>query len=391
MIINSILDQDQYKLVMQQAVIKLFPNVKVKYKFFNRGKTKFPPSFSLSINNAVEEMLHLTLKYTEYQYLLENCPYFERWYLDFLRGYQYDPEEVKITQDKDFNIEIEGYWYSAILWEVPLMAIISELYNVPKAMRTSTDWDFNNPIDTIVRISKDITIEKAEKFEKLGIKYADFGTRRRFSYTNHMNVLDVLKKYSPNSFIGTSNLRMAYLFDLKPIGTVAHEWYMLHASKYGGYINANVFATNNWKKVYSNKLDVALTDTFTSETFFDRTLPIWNSSYRQDSGDPIEFGYKFIDWCKKHGCDPKTKTVIFSDNLNYDKVKKIYKEFKGKFNISFGIGTNLTNDVGTDPLNMVIKLVEADGVPCIKLSDDPGKESGDLDEIKKAKKELGLL
>jgi nicotinate phosphoribosyltransferase len=199
------------------------------------------------------------------------------------------------------------------------------------------------------------------------------------------------------NFIGTSNVYLAYKYNLVPIGTHAHEWFMFHAAKYG-FKMSNKLALENWVKVFRGDLGIALSDTFTSDAFFiafDTKLAKLFDGVRQDSGDPIEFGYKIIDHYKKLNIDPKSKTIIFSDSLNPEKVREISKEFRGKIKVSFGIGTNLTNDVGAEPLNIVIKMTEAlpEGrhwIPTVKLSDSFGKYTGEREMIDMAKKFLDL-
>ena len=385
MMITSILDNDLYKFTMQNAIINMFPRAKVKYKFINRGKTKFPIGFGKELQEIIFQMTNIVFKDDEKKFLQKTCYYLPPTYFDFLQGYKYNPSEVIINQvENDLEISIEGYWYRTVLWEVPLMAIISELYF---EMTKPEIYDKAKIIE--------ITTKKAEKFNELGVTFADFGTRRRFSHKNHNLIVETLKKTSPEFFVGSSNVYFAFKYNISPIGTHAHEWFMFHAAKYG-FKMANKLALENWVKIYRGDLGIALSDTFTTEAFFrafDTKLAKLFDGIRQDSGDPIEVAEKTIAHYKELRIDPLSKVIIFSDGLDTKKAEKIYNHCKGKIKISFGIGTNLTNDVGTNPLNIVIKITEAlpegwERIPTIKLSDSKGKYTGAPEMINIAKKDL---
>jgi nicotinate phosphoribosyltransferase len=230
------------------------------------------------------------------------------------------------------------------------MAMISELY-----FKMSAQQIFEE--SKIIEIAK----EKATQFNLLGISVADFGTRRRYSFENHNRIINTLKTYGKPSIMGTSNIYFAKKYDLIPIGTHAHEWFMFHAAKYG-YKMANKLALEHWVRVYRGDLGIALSDTFTTDVFFrsfDTKFAKLFDGVRQDSGDPIIFAEKTIEHYKNLRIDPLAKTIIFSDGLNPQSVEEIAKFCRNKIKISFGIGTNFTNDVGVTPLNIVIKIVEA--------------------------------
>ncbi len=358
---------------MQNAVIKHFPRAKVRYKFINRGNTNFPENFASELRKIVQEMQNLKLSEEEKTFLTQKCPYFDPAYIDFLSGYRYDPGELGIIQkNNEVEISIEGYWYRTILWEVPLMAIISELYfKLTNAKPFKTE-----AIEEIVR-------KKASSYKMLGVKVADFGTRRRFSHENHDRVVNNLKSYGGKSFVGTSNVYFAYKYDVPAIGTHAHEWFMFHATKYG-FKQANKIALENWVKTYRGDLGIALSDTFTTDVFFktfDTKFAKLFDGVRHDSGDAVEFADKTIIHYNKLKINPLTKTIVFSDGLNPSEVERISKECRNKVQMSFGIGTNFTNDVGVKPLNMVIKISAAkpEGqkwIDAVKLSDAKGKNTG---------------
>lgn len=387
MILKSLLDNDLYKFTMQHAVITLFPRAKVSYGFINRGKTKFPNGFDLELRKEIEELSKIQITDSEINFFSKIAYYLPPTYFDFLRGYKYNPDEVEIKfKDGDLEIKITGYWYRTILWEVPILSIVSELYyKMTKPKIYSTE----KIIETAVT--------KAEIFSKIGANFADFGTRRRFSFDNQDLVVKTLKNRAPQNFVGSSNVYLCYKYDLIPVGTHAHEWFMFHAAKYGFQL-ANKLALENWVKIYRGDLGIALSDTFTTETFFqtfDTKLAKLFDGVRQDSGNPFEFGDKTIEHYKKLKIDPTTKTIIFSDALFPERVEKLVEYFTGKIRMSFGIGTNLTNDVGVEPLNIVIKLVSAQPegrhwLPTVKLSDSKGKYTGDEIAIQIAKQVLGI-
>lgn len=392
-IINSILDNDLYKFSMQMAVIKHYPNAKVRYTFINRGDNQFPEGFAEELRKQIKLMENLKLQKDEKKFLQEKCYFLSPTYIDFLNGYQYDSSEVGIIQKGEkLEISIEGFWYKTILWEVPLMALISELYfkitGLDKAphFKKISERQKNNK-------------SKANSFKMNGMHYADFGTRRRFSFNNQDEVVAEFRNFSIHNenFVGTSNVYLAYKYNIKPIGTHAHEWFMFHAAKYG-YKVANYLAMENWVDVFRGDLGIALSDTFTTNVFlesFDKKFAKLYDGVRHDSGDPFEFGEKIIEHYKKLGIDPKSKVIIFSDSLNTEKAIKIKDTFRGRIKVSFGIGTHFTNDVGVKPLNMVIKLTEVKPengkwINTIKLSDDIGKHTGDKKEIEIAKYILNI-
>ncbi|MDY3317583.1 nicotinate phosphoribosyltransferase [Riemerella anatipestifer] len=384
--LKSIIDNDFYKITMQNAVVKLFPTARVKYEFINRGKHFFPEGFADELRKAVDSMAELKLTKEEKLYLQETCPYLDLPYLDFLEGYHYDPSEVKIVQEgNDIRVSVEGLWYRTILWEVPLLALISELhYRMNKMERDSNETVVQN------------TVEKSKKLNELGVTFAEFGTRRRHSYKVHQLVMEALME-EKGQFIGTSNVHFAMKYGVKPIGTHAHEWFMFHAAEYG-FKMANQLALEHWVDVYRGDLGVALSDTYTTEVFFrqfDKKFAKLFDGVRHDSGDPIEFAKKTIEHYESFGINPNFKYIIFSDGLNLEKVEEITKATRGTIGISFGIGTNLTNDVGLKPMNIVMKLIgvqapNGEWIPTVKLSDERGKYTGEPKMIELAKEVLRI-
>ena len=385
--IQSILDNDFYKFTMQNAVVNLFPKARAKYAFINRGKHEFPEGFGQALTAEISKLAELKLTRKEKEFLTRNCPYLAPTYLDFLQGFRYDPDEVTVTQTgSEISVTIEGYWYRTILWEVPVMFLICELYYILTNQKRVAD-------EEVAQNAKN----KIEKYTQLGVTIAEFGTRRRHSYEVQKLVVKSLKEHGSSTFIGTSNVHLAMEMNTRPIGTHAHEWFMFHAAKYG-FKMSNLLALENWVHVYRGDLGIALSDTYTTEVFFnafDKKFSKLFDGVRHDSGDPLEFADKTIAHYRQYGIDPLSKTIIFSDGLNYEKVKHIADYCKGKISISFGVGTNFTNDVGLKPLNIVLKMTDAlpdEGVwnPVVKLSDEKGKYTGDPETILLSKKVLGL-
>ncbi len=389
--IQSILDNDLYKFSMQNAVLKLFPEAQVRYSFILRSKVSFPDNFGKILRTWINQMGDLKLSWQEKTFFAEKCKYIDPSYFDFLYGYRYDPSEVGIIQNGDeLQVNVEGYWYRTILWEVPLLALISELY-----FRMTLEKPKIKSVEEQVENNQ----KKAAIFNYSNIKVADFGTRRRYSFEVQKQMVEDLDgRMTKGLFVGTSNVYLAFLYNLTPIGTEAHEWFMFHAAKYG-FQMANELGLKHWADVYNGSLGTALADTFTTEAF----LKAFNMKYaklydgvRQDSGDPFEFADKFIAHYKKLGIDPLSKTIVFSDSLDPDTAKDIQNYCIGKIKCSFGIGTNLSNDVGVIPLNMVIKMSAAkptpedEWIPTIKLSDVDGKHTGDVKMIEVCKYLLNI-
>ncbi|GGW30045.1 nicotinate phosphoribosyltransferase [Vreelandella hamiltonii] len=387
--LTSLLDNDFYKITMQNAVIKRFPYAHARYAFINRGEHAFPEGFGEALRGEVDRMVALCLTEEEKRYLETTCPYLDPTYLDFLAGFRYDPREVTIEQQGgELSVVIEGPWYRTILWEVPLMALISELWYRLRGVAVSEEDE---------ALIEQRTREKIELYRQHGLKIAEFGTRRRFSFAVHDRVVKALRHYGGEAFSGTSNVLLAMRHGVKPIGTHAHEWFMFHGARFG-FKMANSLALEHWVDVYRGDLGIALTDTFTTRAFFesfDKKFAKLFDGVRHDSGDPIEFADATIAHYRRLGIDPLSKTIIFSDALTPEKVERIRAFCQGRIGMAFGIGTNFTNDIGVAPMNMVIKMVEArpEGqgwLPVVKLSDVPTKNTGDPEMIALAKKVLSM-
>jgi nicotinate phosphoribosyltransferase len=365
-IIYSLLDTDLYKLTMMQAVYHQFPGAQAKYKFYCRNKANWTYDEVTQVIDEVGKFCELRFTEEELEYL-SSLPFFKKDFIDFLRLYQPDGTHVDIYENPigQLQIEIEGPWLLTIPFEVPILAIVNELYfnkdekgyaDKINSARKKLEWKYN----------------MAKIF---GFKFADFGTRRRFSLWWHRQVVERLM--SVPGFVGTSNVMLAREYGLKPIGTMAHEWIMAGAGMPVQLENSQAYMLQKWADEYRGDLGIALTDTYGADKFredFDLYFAKLYDGIRHDSGDPIKWAYEMIDHYKKLGIDPKNKSLIFSDGLTIGTTKKIYEELKDETNVSFGIGTHLTNDFDHEPLNIVIKMTECNGKSTAKLSDESGKE-----------------
>lgn len=383
-IIESVLDSDLYKFTQAQAVLFGkqsgidYQSVDVEYEFINRGGTKFPAAFAEALKLQVELMSRLRLHPEERAWLAHHCPYIKRSFLDWLAGYTFDPNEVEISQEDGLSIHIRGPWYRTIFWEVPLMAIISELYFKLSDLRPDGQ--------THERMK-----EKARVFQQAGLRFADFGTRRRFSKDIQRQLVQTCLEHA-NTFTGTSNVWLAYCCNTKPIGTHAHEWFQAHSALFG-YRKANHAALTAWVEEFAGDLGIALPDTFTTPVFFaDFGMKFAKlfDGVRQDSGNPIQFADRAIEHYHDLGINPMSKTIVFSDGLDIDTAVQLQKYCSGRIQTAFGIGTHLTNDCGHKPLNMVIKMVKCNDVDVVKLSDSPGKYTGKPEAIETCKRVLGI-
>ena len=370
--ITSFLDNDLYKFTMGQAVAKLYPKARAVYQFKDRNGLKtFNDEFLQRLKQAIDSLSWVRLTDDEADFLRKACPFLEEWYIQFLRSYKYDPKEVRVwIEDGQLFVEIEGLWMRTIFWEVPLLAMISEIYfqTVAEGCKQSVCFD----------TFSDRTKKKRDRLTEAGCYFADFGTRRRFSEEAQRTANYWFRESS--CYVGTSNVHHAMLYGVKPIGTMAHEWIMA-ISALEGLRHANRFALKSWANVYKGRLGIALTDTYGSEAFFrdfDSELARLFDGVRHDSGDPYEFTEKTIDHYKSLDIDPTAKSIVFSDGLNTDLAIDIKQYCTGRIRSPFGIGTHFTNDFDlVKPLNIVIKLRKMNDIPVVKLSDSPGKEMGE--------------
>jgi nicotinate phosphoribosyltransferase len=392
-VLQTLLDTDAYKLHMQQAVFHHYYDVQVAAEFRCRGDDLLG-IYADAIREQVEAMQSLRLQDDEFQWL-SGLPFFKQDYLDWLRDFRYNPQQVTVHNDNGkLNIRLEGPWREVIMWEVPLLAVISELvhrYRSPEADITQALSALEHKLTDFNRLTQDIDLS--------GFRLMDFGTRRRFSREVQQAIVERLKQEP--WFVGTSNYDLARRLSLTPMGTQAHEWFQAHQQISPDLATSQRVALAAWLEEYPDQLGIALTDCITMDAFLRDFGPEFAERYqglRHDSGDPVEWGEKAIAHYQKLGIDPMSKVLVFSDNLDLNKAIDLYRHFSSRVNLSFGIGTRLTCDIPqVKPLNIVIKLVECNGKPVAKLSDSPGKtichdkafvralrKAFDLPQVKKA-------
>ncbi|KAJ7219967.1 nicotinate phosphoribosyltransferase [Mycena pura] len=389
---RSLLDTDLYKLTMQQAVLRHFPNTRVSYKFTLRDKTAVFTKLAFRVfQETVDHFDQLVLTEAEQAWLKQTCPYFSTEYLSYLRDYRFKPAEqvhiefVPYATDGEtgvIEIDIAGPWVETIFWEVPLMACLSEIY----FQYVATDWNYDG--------QQALAYEKGKALLQADCVFSEFGTRRRRSFEAQDIVVEALVQASKDipskgKLSGTSNVHLAHKYDLTPVGTIAHEWFMGVAAL-RGYKNANSVAMDLWENVYHDSLLIALTDTFSSQVFFesfasDRERAVRWQGVRQDSGDPFVFGARAKAVWQSLGIEPSKKMIIYSDALNVEKALRL-KEQANELGLNGWTG----NEEKSNALNMVIKISSVDGLPCVKISDDLNKNTGTLETIQLVKKIYNL-
>ncbi|MCL6328641.1 nicotinate phosphoribosyltransferase [Pectobacterium carotovorum subsp. carotovorum] len=369
-ILHSLLDTDAYKLHMQQAVYHHYYDIDVAAEFRCRGD-ELLGVYVDEIAHQVDLMRFLSLSDDEFTYL-SSLPFFKPDYLHWLRDFRFNPQQVSIKNHAGkLDIRITGPWREVILWEVPLLAVISEVVHRDRSPHITTEQaltQLSASLESFRQNSADVDLSR--------FKLMDFGTRRRFSRDVQQTIVTTLRADFPY-LIGTSNYDLARRLDITPVGTQAHEWFQAHQQISPTLANSQRAALQMWLREYPTHLGIALTDCITMDAFLrDFDLPFAEAyqGLRHDSGDPVDWGEKAIAHYQRLNIDPMSKTLVFSDNLNLDKALSLYRHFGQRVNLVFGIGTRLTCDIpGVKPLNIVIKLVECNGKPVAKLSDSPGK------------------
>lgn len=372
MIITSLLDTDLYKFTMMQVVLHQFPGAQVEYKFKCRNPGVPLAPFVDQIRQEIRSLCSLSFKETELQYL-RSLRFIKSDFVDFLGLFKLNEKCIQVTAlpSGEIDITIRGPWLHTILFEIPVLAIVNEVFfrntqKVPDLMEGRR------------RLDTKIAQLKVPGLETL--KIADYGTRRRFSRAWHEEVLRVLSARlgtgPDGQFAGTSNVYYAYSLGLTPLGTMAHE-YLQAAQALGPRLrDSQVFAFESWAKEYRGDLGIALSDVYGFNAFlrdFDLYFCKLFDGARHDSGDPFTWGERMIAHYQHNRVDPKTKTLIFSDSLTVPRTIELFEQFRGRCQLAFGVGTNLTNDLGYEALQIVIKMTRCNGQPVAKLSDSPGK------------------
>jgi len=370
MIIRSLLDTDLYKFTMMQVVLHQFPAAQVEYRFKCRTPgVQLAPHLE-EISREIEALGELRFRDEELSYL-RNLRFMKSDFVDFLALFHFNRKYIETRAGSvpgEIEIVIRGPWLHTILFEIPVLAIVSEVY----FRRTQPGADLAEGRRRLrAKIERVRQVDPALEF-----KISDYGTRRRFSFDWHEEIIRALKSEIPHSFAGTSNVLLAMRHGVTPLGTLAHE-YMQACQALGPRLrDAQIYALDKWAQEYRGDLGIALSDTYGTEAFlrdFDMYFCKLFDGARHDSGDPFSWGERMIAHYQKNRVDPLSKTLIFSDQLSVPLAIEIAQRFHGRIRTAFGIGTNLTNDVGFQPINIVIKMTECNGQPVAKVSDAPGK------------------
>ncbi|HCL14110.1 nicotinate phosphoribosyltransferase [Stutzerimonas stutzeri] len=370
-IIQSLLDTDFYKLTMMQAVLHHYPNAEVEWAFRSRSGEDLRPYLD-AIREQIEALAELQMAPEELAYL-ERIPYMQPDFIRFLGLFRFDLRYLRLdVEDGELVIHLRGPWLHVILFEVPLLAIISEVRNRARYPQVSLTQARDRLDEKLAWLRS-----QAGEQELATFTLADFGTRRRFSFAVQEMVVERLRCDFPGRFVGTSNVHLARTLAVKPMGTMAHEWIMAHQQLGPRLIDSQIAALDCWVREYRGALGIALTDCITMDAFlrdFDLYFAKLFDGLRHDSGDPLVWAEKAIAHYRRLGIDPRTRQLIFSDGLDFAKALQIHRALAGRSNPSFGIGTGLTCDIpGVEPTNMVIKMTACDGQPVAKISDSPGK------------------
>jgi nicotinate phosphoribosyltransferase len=369
MIIESLLDTDLYKFTMMQVVLHHFPAAEVEYRFKCRNRGVDLTPYIGQIEREISALCSLSFSQTELDYL-RSWRFIKGDYVDLLGLFRLEERFVTVRPSPapgEIDIWIKGPWLHTILFEVPLLAIVSEIY----FRNTQPKADFEEG-----RRRLTAKIGQINGLPDPAFRIADYGTRRRFSGRWQEEVILTLKQSIGPKFVGTSNVYFALKHGLTPLGTMAHEYLQACQAVGPRLRDSQVFAFNTWAREYRGDLGIALSDVCGMDAFlrdFDLFFCKLFDGVRHDSGDPFEWGEKLIAHYRKMRIDPLTKVMVFSDSLNVPLAIRLFEYFKGRSQTAFGIGTNITNDLGYEPLQIVIKMTRCNGQPVAKISDEPSK------------------
>lgn len=370
-IVQNLLDTDFYKLTMMQAVLHNYPNAEVEWEFRCRNAEDLTP-YLAEIRYQIERLAEISVTADQLAFL-ERIPFIKPDFIRFLSLFRFNMRYVQAgVEDGQLCIRLRGPWLHVILFEIPLLAIVSEVRNRYRYREVVIEQASERLYEKLDWLKREASPSELE-----GFQVADFGTRRRFSYRVQEEMVHILKRDFPGRFVGTSNVHLAREFGIKPIGTMAHEWLMAHQQLGPRLIDSQIAALDCWVREYRGLLGIALTDCITTDAFlrdFDLYFAKLFDGLRHDSGDPLEWAEKCIRHYEKLGIDPLSKTLVFSDGLDLPKALELYRALHERIHVSFGIGTRLTCDIpGVEPMNIIIKMTACNGQPVAKLSDTPGK------------------
>lgn len=388
-IVNHFTDNDLYTFTCMYYILQKYPRAEVKYQFFDRNKTKYPKGFDALLREQLQHMQEVVITEEEMKFMSQTFPFLPYWFINvFLRGYRFNPNELTIAQDEEghLSISVQGRWWSAIMWEMPILATISELMHTLNgdAGKYQAEHEYEK------------SYQKGRAIWENGLTLGDMGTRRRFSFAHQERVIDALiasyrdvvkeTEGKCGKFTGTSNVYFAMKKGIPCLGTMSHQCISFE-EVVSGVIECNYNVMNKWSEVYDGNVGIFLYDCFGDDVFFNnlsKRMAMTFSGLRIDSGMEEEQVDKIVAKYKQLGIDPMTKQAVFSNGLNIERAIEIHRYCQGKITDSYGVGTFLTCDV-TDckPMNIVVKLISGritesrEWHPCVKLSCDKGKTLGD--------------
>ena len=388
-IINHFTDNDLYTFTCMYYILQKYPRAETEYQFFDRQRTCYPAGFDSLLREQLEHLSEVTITDDECEFMTRSFPFLPYWFINvFLRGYRFNPSELTITQDAEghLDIRVKGKWWSTIMWEMPILSIISELMH-----QLNGDTD---KYDADAEYEK--SLQKGRRMWQGGLTLGDMGTRRRFSFAHQERVIDALiQSYAEvkeathgqcGRFTGTSNVYFAMKKRIPCLGTMSHQCISFEEIV-SGVFECNYNVMSKWSEVYDGNVGIFLYDCFGDHVFFNnlsKRMAMTFSGLRIDSGVEEEQVDLIVEKYKQLGIDPMTKQAVFSNGLNIDRALEIHRYCQGKITDSYGIGTYLTCDI-TDckPMNIVVKLIRGritesrEWHHCVKLSCDKGKTLGD--------------
>ena len=384
MIIQSLLDTDLYKFTMMQVVLHQFPGAQVEYKFRCRNPGVQLAPYVDEIRAEIQHLCSLRFADDELAYL-QSLRFIKSDFIDFLRLYQLKEKYISVMPlpSGEIDITITGPWLHTVLFEIPVLAVVNEVYF--RNTQPEPDWAEGRR-----RLAGKIEAMRGQGLEAL--KIADYGTRRRFSHRWQREVLGSLvgglgvathpamPGERRGQLAGTSNTLFAKQLGLTPLGTMAHEYLQACQALGPRLRESQIYGFDMWAKEYRGDLGIALSDVYGMDAFlrdFDLYFCKLFDGARHDSGDPFSWGERLIAHYKLHKVDPLSKILIFSDALTIPRTIALFERFQGRCQLAFGVGTNLTNDLGYEPLQIVIKMTRCNGQPVAKISDTPGKSMCD--------------
>jgi len=375
MIIASLLDTDLYKFTMMQVVLHHFPGAQVEYRFKCRNAGIDLTPYVGEIRSQIEALC--TLRFTEDELAyLRGLRFIKSDFVDFLGLFQLNTKYIHVEPAQDgpgeIAIVIKGPWLHTILLEIPVLAIVNEVYF--HATQPAPDYDTGRR-----RLREKIALVNGDA-RLAELRIADYGTRRRFSKRWQDEVLTTLQETMGTHLAGTSNVMFARQHGLIPLGTMAHEYLQACQALGPRLRDSQIYGFETWAREYRGDLGIALSDVYGFDAFlrdFDMYFCKLFDGARHDSGDPVAWGERLIAHYERNRVDPRTKTLVFSDSLTFPRVIELFRRFSGRARLAFGVGTNLTNDLGCTPLQIVIKMVRCNGQPVAKLSDSPEKNMCD--------------